>query len=126
MSAAPRTLDVSATCRRARSARRTLTFWGTLGHRRSSKARCSRLAIAAYFYLVSRSPAWPPHGVRAARSALGNDQHARAAGEPDSERAGDDEPASASICAPRADLAGRVSRVRASASTSSASTNSRT
>jgi cytochrome c oxidase subunit 3 len=61
MSAAPRTLDVSGLAPGAFGSR-TLTFWGTLGIV-AIEGTVFGLAIAAYFYLVSRSPAWPPHGV---------------------------------------------------------------
>jgi len=61
MSAAPRTLDVSGLAPGAFGSRR-LTFWGTLGIV-DIWDTVFGLAIAAYFYLVSRSPAWPPHGV---------------------------------------------------------------
>ena len=61
MSATPRTLDVSGLAPGAFGSR-TLTFWGTLGIV-AIEGTVFGLAIAAYFYLVSRSPAWPPHGV---------------------------------------------------------------
>jgi len=61
MSAAPRTFDVSGLAPGAFGSR-TLTFWGTLGIV-AIEGTVFGLAIAAYFYLVSRSPAWPPHGV---------------------------------------------------------------
>lgn len=61
MSATPRTLDVSGLPPGAFGSR-TLTFWGTVGIV-AIEGTVFGLAIAAYFYLVSRSPAWPPHGV---------------------------------------------------------------
>src|SRR4029079_2687906 len=60
---AVRTLDVSALPPGAFGSR-TLTFWGTLGIVAIESAVFA-LAIGAYFYLVSRFPAWPPHGVAA-------------------------------------------------------------
>jgi heme/copper-type cytochrome/quinol oxidase subunit 3 len=60
MSTTPRTLDVSALPPGAFGSR-TLTFWGTLGIV-LIEGTAFGLAIAMYFYLVSRSPAWPPHG----------------------------------------------------------------
>src|SRR3954465_12431376 len=56
-----RTLDVSALPPGAFGSR-TLTFWGTLGIV-VIESTLFALAIGAYFYLVSRFPAWPPHGV---------------------------------------------------------------
>jgi heme/copper-type cytochrome/quinol oxidase subunit 3 len=56
-----RTLDVSALPPGAFGSR-TLTFWGTLGIV-LIEGTVFALAIGAYFYLVSRFPAWPPHGV---------------------------------------------------------------
>src|SRR3954468_7832337 len=43
---------------------RPLTFWGSLGNV-VFESTAFALAIGAYFYLVSRFPAWPPHGVAA-------------------------------------------------------------
>jgi heme/copper-type cytochrome/quinol oxidase subunit 3 len=56
-----RTLDVSALPPGAFGSR-TLTFWGTLGII-VIEGTVFALAIGAYFYLVTRFPAWPPHGV---------------------------------------------------------------
>jgi cytochrome c oxidase subunit I+III len=58
-----RTLDVSALPPGAFGSR-TLTFWGTLGIV-VIESTVFALAVGAYFYLVSRFPAWPPHGVAA-------------------------------------------------------------
>jgi cytochrome c oxidase subunit I+III len=58
-----RTLDVSALPPGAFGSR-TLTFWGTLGIV-VIESTVFALAIGAYFYLVARFPAWPPHGVAA-------------------------------------------------------------
>ncbi len=41
---------------------RALTFWGTLGIV-LIEGTAFGLAIGMYFFLVSRSPVWPPHGV---------------------------------------------------------------
>jgi heme/copper-type cytochrome/quinol oxidase subunit 3 len=41
---------------------RTLTFWGTLGIV-VIESTVFALAIGVYFFLVTRSAAWPPHGV---------------------------------------------------------------
>ena len=57
---ATRTLDVSALPPGAFGSR-TLTFWGTLGIV-MIESSVFALAIGAYFYLVTRYPAWPPHG----------------------------------------------------------------
>jgi len=57
------TLDVSALPPGAFGSR-TLTFWGTLGIV-VIESTVFAVAIGAYFYLVSRFPAWPPHGVAA-------------------------------------------------------------
>jgi len=62
-----RTLDVSALPPGAFGSR-TLTFWGTLGIV-VIESMVFALAIAAYFYLVARYPAWPPHDI--APPALG-------------------------------------------------------
>ena len=58
-----RTLDVSALPPGAFGSR-SLTFWGTLGVV-VIEGTVFALAIGAYFYLVTRLPAWPPHGVAA-------------------------------------------------------------
>jgi cytochrome c oxidase subunit III len=58
---APNALDVSALPPGAFGSR-TLTFWGTLGIV-LIEGTAFALAVGAYFYLVTRSPAWPPHGV---------------------------------------------------------------
>src|SRR5258706_8329844 len=58
-----RTLDVSALPPGAFGSR-TLMFWGTLGIV-VIESTVFALAIGAYFYLVTRFPAWPPHGVAA-------------------------------------------------------------
>jgi len=58
-----RTLDVSALPPGAFGSR-SLTFWGTLGIV-VIEGTVFALAIGAYFYLVTRFPAWPPHGVAA-------------------------------------------------------------
>ena len=58
-----RTLDVSALAPGAFGSR-TLTFWGTLGLV-VIESTVFALAIGAYFYLVTRYPAWPPHGIAA-------------------------------------------------------------
>ena len=58
-----RTLDVSALPPGAFGSR-TLTFWGTLGIV-VIESTVFALAVAAYFYLASRAPAWPPHGAAA-------------------------------------------------------------
>ena len=58
-----RTLDVSALPPGAFGSR-TLMFWGTLGIV-VIESTVFALAIAAYFYLVTRFPVWPPHGVAA-------------------------------------------------------------
>jgi cytochrome c oxidase subunit III len=58
-----RTLDVSALPPGAFGSR-ALTFWGTLGIV-VIEGTAFALAIGAYFYLVTRSPAWPPHGLAA-------------------------------------------------------------
>jgi heme/copper-type cytochrome/quinol oxidase subunit 3 len=55
-----RTLDVSALPPGAFGSR-SLTFWGTLGIV-LIEGMAFALAIGAYFYLVTRSAAWPPHG----------------------------------------------------------------
>lgn len=55
------TLDVSALPPGAFGSR-TLTFWGTLGIV-IIEGTAFALAIGAYFYLVTRSTAWPPGGV---------------------------------------------------------------
>jgi heme/copper-type cytochrome/quinol oxidase subunit 3 len=59
----PRTLDVSALPPGAFGSR-TLTFWGTLGIV-VIESTVFGLAIASYFYLAARAPAWPPHGAAA-------------------------------------------------------------
>jgi len=56
-----RTLDVSALPPGAFGSR-TLTFWGTLGFV-VIESMVFALAIGAYFYLVARYPAWPPHDI---------------------------------------------------------------
>jgi heme/copper-type cytochrome/quinol oxidase subunit 3 len=56
-----RTLDVSALPPGAFGSR-ALTFWGTLGIV-IIEGTAFALAIGAYFFLVTRSPAWPPDGV---------------------------------------------------------------
>ncbi len=56
-----RTLDVSALPPGAFGSR-ALTFWGTLGIV-IIEGTVFALAIGAYFFLVTRSPAWPPDGV---------------------------------------------------------------
>jgi cytochrome c oxidase subunit III len=58
-----RTLDVSALPPGAFGSR-AVTFWGTLGIV-VIESTVFALAIAAYFYLVTRTPAWPPHGLAA-------------------------------------------------------------
>ena len=58
-----RTLDVSVLPPGAFGSR-TLTFWGTLGIV-LIEGTAFALAIGAYFYLATRFPAWPPHGVAA-------------------------------------------------------------
>jgi cytochrome c oxidase subunit I+III len=58
-----RTLDVGALPPGAFGSR-SLTFWGTLGIV-AIEGTVFALAIGAYFYLVTRFPAWPPHGVAA-------------------------------------------------------------
>ena len=57
------TLDVSALPPGAFGSR-ALTFWGTLGIV-LIEGTVFALAIGAYFFLVTRSPAWPPDGVAA-------------------------------------------------------------
>ncbi len=57
------TLDVSGLPPGAFGSR-TLTFWGTLGIV-VIESTVFALAIGAYFYLVTRFPSWPPHGVAA-------------------------------------------------------------
>jgi cytochrome c oxidase subunit III len=57
----PRTLDVSSLAPGAFGSR-SLMFWGTLGIV-VVESTVFALAVGAYFYLMSRSPAWPPHGV---------------------------------------------------------------
>jgi hypothetical protein len=59
----PRTLDVSALPPGAFGSR-SLTFWGTLGIV-LIESTVFVLAIAAYFYLAARAPAWPPDGAAA-------------------------------------------------------------
>ena len=56
-----RTLDVS-TLPPGAFGSRALTFWGTLGIV-VIEGTAFALAIGAYFFLVTRSPAWPPDGV---------------------------------------------------------------
>jgi heme/copper-type cytochrome/quinol oxidase subunit 3 len=56
-----RVLDVSALPPGAFGSR-ALTFWGTLGIV-LIEGTAFALAIGAYFFLVTRSPAWPPDGV---------------------------------------------------------------
>jgi len=56
-----RTLDVSGLPPGAFGSR-PLTFWGTLGIV-VIEGMVFALAIGAYFYLVTRLPAWPPDGV---------------------------------------------------------------
>jgi heme/copper-type cytochrome/quinol oxidase subunit 3 len=56
-----RTLDVSALPPGAFGSR-ALTFWGTLGIV-VIESTAFALAIAAYFYLAARQPAWPPAGI---------------------------------------------------------------
>jgi heme/copper-type cytochrome/quinol oxidase subunit 3 len=56
-----RTLDVSSLPPGAFGSR-SVTFWGTLGIV-IIEGTVFALAIGAYFYLVTRFPAWPPHGV---------------------------------------------------------------
>jgi heme/copper-type cytochrome/quinol oxidase subunit 3 len=56
-----RVLDVSALPPGAFGSR-ALTFWGTLGIV-FIEGTAFALAIGMYFFLVSRSPTWPPHGV---------------------------------------------------------------
>src|SRR6185436_311913 len=58
-----RTLDVSGLPPGAFGSR-TLTFWGTLGIV-LIESTVFALAVAAYFFLASRAPAWPPDGVAA-------------------------------------------------------------
>ena len=58
---APNTLDVSALPPGAFGSR-SVTFWGTLGIV-VIEGTVFALAIGMYFYLVTRSPAWPPHGL---------------------------------------------------------------
>jgi cytochrome c oxidase subunit 3 len=58
---APRTIDVSALPPGAFGSR-SVTFWGTLGIV-LIESTVFALAIGAYFYLVTRSAAWPPDGV---------------------------------------------------------------
>ena len=60
---APRVLDVSALPPGAFGAR-GLNFWGTLGIV-LIEGTVFALAIGAYFFLVTRFPQWPPHGVAA-------------------------------------------------------------
>ena len=55
------TLDVSALPPGAFGSR-ALTFWGTLGIV-LIEGTVFALAVGAYFFLVTRSPAWPPDGV---------------------------------------------------------------
>ena len=81
-----RTLDVSALPPGAFGSR-TVTFWGTLGIV-VIESTVFALAIGAYFYLVSRFPAWPPHGVARSRVALGHAQHAHPAWKSGSQRTG--------------------------------------
>src|SRR4029453_3042858 len=57
------TLDVSGLPPGAFGSR-TLTFWGTLGIV-VIESTVFALALAAYFYLATRAPAWPPHGAAA-------------------------------------------------------------
>ena len=56
-----RTLDVS-TLPPGAFGSRTLMFWGTLGIV-AIEGAVFALAVGAYLYLVTRSPAWPPDGV---------------------------------------------------------------
>jgi len=76
---ATRTLDVSALPPGAFGSR-TLTFWGTLGIV-MIESTVFALAIGAYFYLVTRYPAWPPRD-RASGPTVGNCEHAGAARQP--------------------------------------------
>jgi len=57
----PRALDVSSLPPGAFGSR-SLMFWGTLGIV-VVESTVFALAVGAYFYLMSRSPAWPPHGI---------------------------------------------------------------
>jgi cytochrome c oxidase subunit III len=56
-----RTLDVSALPPGAFGSR-ALTFWGTLGIV-IIEGTVFALTIGSYFYLLTRYPAWPPHGI---------------------------------------------------------------
>src|SRR3954466_12857743 len=56
-----RTLDVGGLPPGAFGSR-SLMFWGTLGIV-LIEGTAFVLAIGAYFFLASRLPAWPPHGV---------------------------------------------------------------
>src|SRR4051794_37491605 len=56
-----RTLDVG-TLPPGAFGSRALTFWGTLGIV-IIEGTVFALAIAAYFFLATRFPAWPPHGI---------------------------------------------------------------
>ena len=58
---APRTLDVGALAPGAFSTR-SLMWWGTMGLV-LIEGTAFAIAIGAYFYLRTRMPAWPPHGV---------------------------------------------------------------
>jgi heme/copper-type cytochrome/quinol oxidase subunit 3 len=57
-----RTIDVS-TLPPGAFGSRALTFWGTLGIV-LIESTVFALAIGAYFFLATRTPAWPPGGVR--------------------------------------------------------------
>jgi heme/copper-type cytochrome/quinol oxidase subunit 3 len=59
----PRTLDVSSLPPGAFGSR-TVTFWGTLGIV-VIESTVFVLAISSYFYYVTRSASWPPHGLAA-------------------------------------------------------------
>ena len=83
MSATPRTLDVSALPPGAFGSR-TLTFWGTLG---IVVIESTVFGAGHRLVLLSGQPiaCLAAARCRAARSPLGNDQHARAARQPRSQ-----------------------------------------
>jgi heme/copper-type cytochrome/quinol oxidase subunit 3 len=60
---APRTIDVGHLPPGAFGSR-SLMWWGTMGIV-VIEGTAFALAIAAYFYIGARRPAWPPHGVAA-------------------------------------------------------------
>ena len=118
-----RTLDVSALPPGAFGSR-TLTFWGTLGIV-VIESTVFALAIGAYFYLVTRFPAWPPHGVAAPDLRWGTLNTLILLGEPGSQRAGA-AGRRARRSSPGADLDGRVPGVRRRLQRRARATSSRT